>query len=443
MIFPHAYKQAFKPDSLTFELAKESGLIYTKALKLNKKEHKNIKQITKEMEIFCQENCKYLQSQSAQAAYQDFILNLKDYFKSLKIYKKDPSKFSGKPKPPHKEKFMYKVTFKKSAIRYQKGFLLLSVKRPYEPIKVKWAKNLPIPIWVIISYNRYEGWSISFVMNQEVKQLALDKTKAMTIDLGAKRTATTFDGKETITYSGKTLMSLNRLRNKVDGKVKSRVSTLKKKSRKYKNVMRSKRAIIKRIKNKENDILHKYSRHIVNNAINKNISRIVIGDNASTHNKTNLGKQNQKVQQNPERKLAKFVQYKFEGVSGETDSKPEKYTSRTCPACGNVKNSSPKGRTYSCTCKKRKCKFTFDRDGVGAINQYKEHVFNVFNSNVSFRRVQQKNREKEWLDVVGGLTPPIGVKYSPRLSLALRKKGRIIDSEVNKESVRPLSSCVS
>lgn len=421
MIFTHSYKQSFYPDSLTFELAKESGTIYTKAMNLNKKEHKSFKQIEKEMQEYCKKNCKYLQSQSAQASYQSFIINLQSYFRALKAYKKDPSKFSGEPRPPHKKKFMYKITFKKSAIRYKNEELLLSVKKPYEPIKVKWANNLPIPLWVIINYDQFEGWSISFILEKEIKPLSFDEQKIMAIDLGVKRVATLFDGKNTITYSGKELMSLVRLRNKVDAQVKSKRSNYKKKSRKYQKLQRAKRKVIRRVKNKEKDILHKYSRHIVNYAINNNIGKIIFGNNSSTHNKTNTGKENQKIQQHPEQQLRKFVEYKAERVGGTTKVVPEEYTSRTCPKCNHVKNSSPKGRTYSCD-DKIECKFIFDRDGVGAINIYKKDV--------SFSH-------SKWLDVVGGLTPPIGVKYTPRLSLVLNKD-RIIDSVAQaKESIGP------
>ena len=102
---------------------------------------------------------------------------------------------------------------------------------------------------------------------------------------------------------------------------------------------------------------------------------------------------------------------------------PEKYTSRTCPKCGNVKNASPKGRIYSCN--HGECDFAFDRDGVGAIN--------IMKKNVSFGR-------EYWLDVVGGLTPPIGVKYTPRLSLV---KNKIIDSDHVEESIETYSRWVS
>ena len=417
-VFKFAYKQPFLPNDLIFEMAKESGDIYSKALLLNKKEHKSFDEINKIMDKYCQEKRKYLCSQSAQASYQNFITNLKSFFVSLKDFKTNPSKFSGKPKPPRKKKFLYKIVFKKDAIRYKNEQLLLSVKKPHEPISLRWAKNLPIPIWVEISYDKFTGWSISFVMEKECIALALDKSKVMTVDLGEKRTAATFNNVnyETVTYSGKDVRSLTRLRNKVDGRIKSKKSQYKKGGRKHKKISRAGRRIVKRIRNKQNDILHKHSRMIVNDAVGKNIGRIIFGDNSSTHNKTDTGKNNQKIQQNPEQRLRKFVTYKFERVGGEAEARPEDYTSRTCPKCDHVNTSSPTGRIYICgNAKLGKCDFQFDRDGVGAIDIMKRYV--SFDQN-------------KWLDVVGGLTPPRGVKYhknTSQLSFAFGNKSKILD----------------
>ena len=66
-------------------------------------------------------------------------------------------------------------------------------------------------------------------------------------------------------------------------------------------------------------------------------------------------------------------------------------TSRTCPCCGKIKISSPSGRIFKC----RGCEFEYDRDGVGAMNIYKKVSYD----------------EQSKLQVVGGLTPPIGWKY--------------------------------
>jgi len=418
------YRQPFYPDSLTFEMAKESGRIYTKAL-LNNRQNVRPKDNQKLMQQYVK-NAKYLCGQSAQASYQAYFSNLKGYFESLKEFKKNPKKFSGEPKPPRRSKFLYKITFKKEAIRRKGGELWLSAKKPYEPIKIKWAENLPVPTWAIISYDRFEGWNISLVIEKINKPIILDKSRAMSIDLGVKRTATTFNtvDNQVKTYNGKELMSLVRLRNKIDGKIKSKKSKYKKGSRKHKKISRASRRIIKRIKNQQKDILHKYSRMIVNDCIAKNIGTMFIGDNSSTHDKTNTGKENQKLQQNPEQTLAKYIDYKFQSVSGQTKFVPEPYTSRTCPKCDNRKPNSPKGRNYVCDNNDNDhniCNFTYDRDGVGAIN--------IMRKNVSFN-------QEHWLNVVGGLTPPIGIKI-PRLSLALNSK--ITASEAHaKEAVNPL-----
>ena len=416
MISTCSYKQPITPTPLLFQMIKESGEIYSKALQLNQ-EHKTFKEINEELQKYCKENVNFLQSQSAQASYQGFIEALKAYFKALKAYKKNPKNFSGEPKPPSKSKFFYKITFKKSAIRFKDGFLLLSVKKPNKPIKIPWSKFLPIPVWAIISYDKFEGWNINFILQKEIQEEKLDKNNVLSIDLGVKRIATTFNStsREIKTYSGKEIMSMVRLRNVVDGRIQSKKSYYKNGSRKHKKFQRAKRKIIRRIKNKQKDILHKYSRMIVNDCVKNKIGRIIIGDNSGTHVDTNMGKaQNQKIQQNPEQVLAKYIEYKMKSVGGQTDFVPEPYTSRTCPKCNYVKSESPRGRTYSCN----ECGFEYDRDGIGALN--------IFRKNVSFDY-------DKWLDVVGKLTFPIGIKYKniPRLS----PSNRIIDL---KESISQL-----
>ncbi|MEI7943044.1 MAG: transposase, partial [Candidatus Riflemargulisbacteria bacterium] len=393
------YRQPFFPDSLTFQMAKESGKIYTKAL-LNNKQGIKISDNKKIMPKYVK-NAKYLQSQSAQASYESYFIALESYFKSLKSFKKNPKKFSGEPKPPRKSKFLYKITFKKTSIRRKGGELWLSAKRPNEPIKIKWAENLPIPTWAIISYDKFEGWNINLVIEtlDIINPITLDSSKAMSIDLGVKRVATTFNtvDSKVKTYNGKELMSLVRLRNIVDGRIKSKKSKYKKGSRKHRKIARAGRRIIKRIKNKQKNILHKYSSMIVKDCIAKNIGTIFIGDNSSTHNETNTGKENQKIQQNPEQQLAKYVEYKFKNVGGAALAVPEPYTSRDCPKCDNRKSASPKGRIYTCDIIDiDMCNFTYDRDGVGSINIMKRNISSV---NVSFNQ--------RWLDVVGGLTPPM------------------------------------
>ena len=399
MIHQVTYTQPFYPDSLTFNLAKESGEIYSKAMLLNRDERKDVKSIEKEMAQFCKQ-AKFLHSQSAQASYQSFITNLLAFFASLKAYKKNPTNFSGPPKPPYRSKFLFAVKFKKAAIHYKNNELTLSTKKPNPPIRLPWDIRLGMPVLVIINYNYSKGWSINYVLEQEFEQvfeqIQLDPEKTMSADLGVKRTATTFDGTTVKTYSGKQTMSLNRLENKIRGKTQKKIKKTKKKGRRRTKILRGQRKVVKRIKNQKKDILHKQSRQIADDAKSQGIKTIVFGDCGGIHTGTNLGKHNnQKVQQNPEQQLRKYVEEKHQRVGGATVVAPEDYTSRTCPCCGYVKAHAVNGRTFRC----QKCGFIFDRDGVGSIN--------IYQRNVSFDKFDKVSK---MLDVVGGLAPPIGVK---------------------------------
>ena len=299
-----------------------------------------------------------LHSQSFQAAYQQLFKNHSSWRKSLKEYKKNPSKFNNKPKIPYKRKYLQPIQFKSSAIRVRDGFLLLSLSKGLEPVKVRWS--LDKPNFVKIYWKPGQGWELSCVMEKEIEEQKLDKNKVMSADLGVKRVSSTFDKQDCITYSGKVLRSLVRLENKVKGKTSRKASKLKKGSRKWKKIKRAERKVKRSIKNKINDILHKISRTIVNDAASKGIGKIVIGDCSGIHTNTNCGKKNnQQIQQSPEQRLRKYIEYKFESIGGITEVISEEYTSQTCPQCG--KRYKPQNRIYKC----RECGFIYDRDGVG------------------------------------------------------------------------------
>lgn len=312
------------------------------------------------------------------------------YFKIIKKYKTNPSNFSGCPKPPKEHKSIQMIIFKKSAIRFKNGYLLLSTKN--EPLKIKWNINKGMPIYATITWKRETGWQLNLVLEREQNIVQFVEDKLLSIDLGIKRIAATYDLDRVILYSGKLIMSLNRLRNKINAETQSKLSGLEKHSRRYKKIKSANRRVARRINDKIRDILHKYSRTIVNYCIENRIGTIVVGDCSGIHNDPNCGKKNnQKIVQHPEQKLLNYIKYKFEDIGGVVLTTPESYTSRTCPCCGKVKKSSPNGRIFKC----QGCNFGYDRDGIGAINIYKK---------VSCG-------EENKLQVVGGLTPPIGFVY--------------------------------
>ena len=411
------YSQSFKHSDLVFEMTKESAQIYNMAIKLHK-EGTDFKEIGKIIDRDFKN--KYLLSESRQASYQQYCKDFTSFAKALSVYSKNPEKFCGQPKPPHHERFMRTVYFKKDAVRYKGDYILLSTKKPNEPIRIEWDKNLPIPEYVTITFDRFSGWKINLTVDAEKpNKIPETNTKIMAIDLGVKRIATTFDGEKVTTYSGKEFLALGKQRNELLAKAQSKYANTGQESRRRKYVKRGYRRKVKKIKNKEKDILHKYSRTIVNDAIANGVKKIVIGDCSNIHKNTNLGrKNNQKIQQNPEQKLKEYVCYKFDSAGGITEVIPERRTSKTCPKCKHLHKHSPKGRTFKC--KGNKCDYVYDRDGIGAMN--------IHCLEVSFDH-------DEWLNVIGRMTLPLGVKYHPNLPCKIwRTKSELNRSCQGKET---------
>lgn len=392
----YSLSQPIKHSDLIFELSKESAAIYNQALTLHQNNHKDFSEISLIIDREFAHNC--LHSQSKQASYQKYFNDFKAFSKALKEFKKSPDKFSGEPKPPHKQKFLKPIYFKQSAIRYDDNKLYLSTKRPNPPIVIRWNDTLPIPKFAIIAFDYLTGWNINFVVETKEELNNTSSEKIMSIDLGVKRTATTFDGSKVVTYSGKELLFLNNYRNKLLAKTQEKYSKTGKESRKRKYLKRAYRKKVKYIKYKEKDILHKMSKTIINNAIKNDIGKIVIGDCLTIHKNTNLGKlNNQKINQNLEQKLRCYIKYKFSDIGRSTEVVSERYSTRKCPICGE--HHKPTNRTYKCT----KCGYKYDRDGVGAINIYGDNT-------------KKESFGEKFLDVIGGLTPPLGWKYHPNLS---------------------------
>ncbi|MFA5758890.1 MAG: transposase [Clostridia bacterium] len=387
---------------ILWNLAKETASIYNDAKNLSiqvyEKEQKTLSAFDIQKQIYHKYEKYNLHSDSKIASIQQYTKARKTYFEMLKEYEKNPKKFDFNiPLPPTEDKEICAIFFKKSAIRYKKGHLLLSLKKQTEPLKFKWNKDLPIPHFCIISYKPSYGWKLSCVFNTIHEIYPCDKNKELGIDLGIKRIATIFDGKNTLTFNGKIIQSNIRLKNKLQVKTQSKLSKLTKHSRKYKKIKRSQRKINRRIKNKNTDILKKYSRYIVNYCVKNKISKITIGKCDGIHKLINKDKKTTQMRnQFPEQILKNYIIDMFDNAGGTTEVVPEPYTSKTCPKCNSLNVA--KNRSYICS----NCNFKFDRDGVGSIN-----IWNL-SKNVSLEKMSS--------NVVGGLTPPRGIKFFPRLS---------------------------
>ena len=116
---------------ILLSLSKESASIYNKSKETfwNKLESDKVflSAIDIQKEIYKQFNNNQLGSNSVIGTIQKFSDGVKSYFKSLKGYNKNPSKFSGKPNPPKEDKIIYPIIFKDTSIRIKNNRVILSL----------------------------------------------------------------------------------------------------------------------------------------------------------------------------------------------------------------------------------------------------------------------------------------------------------------------------
>jgi len=124
--------------------------------------------------------------------------------------------------------------------------------------------------------------------------------------------------------------------------------------------------VIKKISDKEQRIMqdkdHKYSRQIVDFALENNVSIIRLEELANIRNTTRTSrKNNHSLHSWSFYRLAQFIEYKAQLVGIKVEYVDPKYTSQICPCCG--KKNKAKDRLYTCS-----CGYTTHRDLVGARN---------------------------------------------------------------------------
>jgi len=124
--------------------------------------------------------------------------------------------------------------------------------------------------------------------------------------------------------------------------------------------------VIKKISDKEQRIMqdkdHKYSRQIVDFALENNVSIIRLEELANIRNTTRTSrKNNHSLHSWSFYRLAQFIEYKAQLVGIKVEYVDPKYTSQICPCCG--KKNKAKDRLYTCS-----CRYTTHRDLVGARN---------------------------------------------------------------------------
>ena len=252
--------------------------------------------------------------------------NWKSFFKSIKDYSKNKSKYKAKPNLP---KYLDKIKGRFICV-YEKG--AISKKRLKHGIVALSKTNIEISsrkenVNMVRIVPRLGYYIIEVVYTVPDVQLLFNNNQYLSLDLGVSNLATLTSNCinfKPIIINGKPLKSMNQYYNKKYAERKSKLELVnKKKSSKYLNKLNLKRI------NKVDNYLHKASKEIVKLAKNNNLNTIIIGKNDNWKQDVNMSKKsNQNFVNIPHSRFINMITYKCEREGINIKLQEESYTSK-------------------------------------------------------------------------------------------------------------------
>ena len=225
---------------------------------------------------------KVLPAQTSQQILRLVIKNWKSYWKKLKVYLQDKSKYLGRPKMPnYKRKNGQSIAiFTNQNPWIKHGYIQFPKSVNLPPIKTRIKQHQQIRILPRGSY-----YIIEIIYNQKEQKLHLDKSRFLSIDLGINNLLTTANNirKRPLIVKGTVLKAINQWYNKIRAINRSFVVPSHPETMKM-NVQTKKR------NNKIKDYFHKASHMLIAYSKLYNIATIIIGYNKEWKQKSTMGK---------------------------------------------------------------------------------------------------------------------------------------------------------
>ena len=266
--------------------------------------------------------CSMMKKNGAQQIVFQVDKAMKTWFAALKSYKKDPSKFRGRPRiPSYKKKGELNcLIYSELDARLQKDGTINISKKIKLPIHTNLKNFQQIRLVPKTGFIQVE-----IIYNKEINENHLDQTRAIGIDLGLNNlmAITSNIGNVSNLVNGRPLKSINQYYNKRKAHL---ISLLEKGGLKSSKQLR--RLEMKRIC-KIKDYLHKTSKRVVELMYNNDIGTCFIGHNKDWKQEINIGsRNNQNFVSIPYSLLINMLRYKIEEKGGVLIELNEAYTSK-------------------------------------------------------------------------------------------------------------------
>ena len=279
-------------------------------------------------------NAEGLPKHMAQNAIKEALEDMKGFFELSKMFKRNPSSLTGKPNLPHYKKSggHCTVTSSKQESQIKKDQdgnvtlqLPLTKTRIFLPRYLSDAKLVEVQIKPY-----YNGYRISVITDngKEPKTPKEERKRIIAIDLGVSNFAaiTNNIGEPCLLFKGGVVKSTNQWYNKKMAQLKSE-QTIGTKN-KFKPTPESNDLCAWR-DNRFRDLMHKYSKAIIQWSIDHNIDTIVVGENKGWKQNSNMGKENnQEFVSIPFTIFKKYLSYRSEAAGIKLIFAEESYTSK-------------------------------------------------------------------------------------------------------------------
>lgn len=274
------------------------------------------------------ENYKLCFSQPANCTLRVLDKNWKSYFKAIKDWKKNPSKYLGMPKLPKYLKkdgrFPWMIPNNQLIYNYEKGTVYIRNRllNDYE-----WKCRCLGRIIQVRFIPRGSCYVMEIVYEIEIPDIKAESSRIGSIDLGVDNlvTMTNNIGLNPIIINGKGIKSINQYYNKRLSKEKSllKIRHGKDWSKKLDSITFKR---YQRIKN----YMHNTSSYIIKWCLNNDIDTLVVGKNKEWKQNAYMSKKsNQKFVSIPYQMLLQQLQYKCENVGIKYIETEESYSSGT------------------------------------------------------------------------------------------------------------------
>jgi putative transposase len=230
---------------------------------------------------------------------------------------------------------------------------------------------------IIITYDKVSG-RVEARLVVEIKPCENHGMGRVAVDLGETvLLAAVFEDGAALLYSGRLIKAIRRYWQKVRSHLRPPSKDGPRKARRFHQIARRERR-------QADHLLHIVTSHFIGECVKRGVGEIAIGDPTGIRDGIDYGaRMNQRLHAWPYRKIIDMIRYKAALVGiAVRDNVDERGTSRSCHACGTVRESSRVHRgLYRCP-----CGWTAQADVNGALNIY-ERAFQVSPAKGSSGRV--------------------------------------------------------